>query len=920
MTLFKLLFPALAFSAAVFAAESINDNFGSRSAEENGIIRKLNADGCTVWSSKTFPVKEGEIHTGTLTLDILERTPGAAASIRLLSLNEDKLIVDMNAEPSALYQTLFSCGTFEFERSAKALPGVKYMRLEAVFAGNPAAFRVRNAEIRSGQPEKTPAGIYTPKAPAPDRAAVLKSLGKAAPATAEVVQRNGRPAILLDGRETILKSYKGSIDYKQLAEAGINLIQTFNAGVTLFWDKMTWDMAALQPDGAFDFSRLENELLYIHNAAPEARVLINVNVDVGEDFFRNNPDSIFRDEKGELGVRQFCAFAGFGVPGPNPKKNRHWAVSYASEEYQQYVCRGLRELTKFLKQSPAGKIVAGFGLNGGHDDQFLQWEYSAGRGQADYSPANLRAYRKYLKQKYRTDDALRRAWGDPSVTLETAPMFRESEWKLAAQWSDTRDNPDRKIADGRDFLTDSIAAMNRRFARTLKEGMGRPVIVGTYYSSPLWGQAGRSSLKQLSQDNGIDLVFQVSAYSAMRKPGGVGASANFAIAAAHAAGLVYMQEMDHRTPRSQITAGWSRESLGYPRSFEEFRDQIYRDAGSVLASGGDGFYYFDMFDSWYNDPRALNAIRATCRAADWSVQYRDVLPRTQAALILDERERILNRDASAAPSRTAMICRLSGITPDILLLDDLTRKDLPDYKLWIVAAPQTLTDAQRDALKAKAMKRGNVVVITGSAGALHNRIPGLAAPTLTELGIQVRDRTAAVSDCTEFIPGATDPLAQGCSGRTGLGDLFITRERFSQFDRLPYSTVLCDPAFQFIGRWRASGEPAIGIKRTGNGATIIYSAQPDGLTPQFIHNAAKAAGITPHSAAGNAVAVGNGVISMHRLSEPVRLCFAEEMEFFDPETGKNLGRGKEISADCPLKGSRLICYRKPSNERKSNEN
>ena len=37
MTLFKLLFPALAFSAAVFAAESINDNFGSRSAEENGV-------------------------------------------------------------------------------------------------------------------------------------------------------------------------------------------------------------------------------------------------------------------------------------------------------------------------------------------------------------------------------------------------------------------------------------------------------------------------------------------------------------------------------------------------------------------------------------------------------------------------------------------------------------------------------------------------------------------------------------------------------------------------------------------------------------------------------------------------------------------------------------------------------------------
>ena len=39
MTLFKLLLPALAFSVSVFAAENTADNFGSRSAEENGVIR-----------------------------------------------------------------------------------------------------------------------------------------------------------------------------------------------------------------------------------------------------------------------------------------------------------------------------------------------------------------------------------------------------------------------------------------------------------------------------------------------------------------------------------------------------------------------------------------------------------------------------------------------------------------------------------------------------------------------------------------------------------------------------------------------------------------------------------------------------------------------------------------------------------------
>ena len=69
------------------------------------------------------------------------------------------------------------------------------------------------------------------------------------------------------------------------------------------------------------------------------------------------------------------------------------------------------------------------------------------------------------------------------------------------------------------------------------------------------------------------------------------------------------------------------------------------------------------------------------------------------------------------------------------------------------------------------------------------------------------------------------------------------------------------------------------------------------------------AGITPHSEPGNAVAVGNGAISIHRLAQAVQLTFPGEMELFDPATGKRIGQGKTFKIDCPLRESRLLCYR-----------
>ena len=915
----KLLCTLLTVSFCSLFAETlltdVRDNFDSTSVcdKKNNIISKTNHLGYTIFRSQAIPVENGKIYAGRVSLEILKRSLGSILSVRLVTLNSDKLQLKAFLESSGNHQTLFGCGKRDFIRYSPANHNAKFMCMEVIIAGNPADVKIDSVSIKQEEPLPKFPGIYTKKEPYPNRDEVIASLEKIQPATAKVVRNKyGRTVVMLDGKETFLKSYKGSIDYRLFGEAGANFIVSFCAGVNLFWDKHTWDMATMQPDGSFDFSRLEKELLLMHHAAPNVRVLLNIDLDPGQAFFEKYPDSIFRNEKGELAVRRYYGFGGFGVPGPNPLKHRHWVVSYASEDYLRYAENGLRQVAEFLKKSPAGKIVAGFGIHGGHDGQMLQWEYSSYRGQGDYSPDAIKTYRKWLKTQYKDDKALQQAWEDDSVTLETAPLFSEKEWKSRKYYSAAKTGLDRKITDGRNFMTWSLAELNRRFARVLKESFGRDVIVGTYYSTPIWGQAGRSSLAELKKDNGIDVVFQVSGYSYLRQLGNIGASANFAIASAHAADMIFMQEMDHRTTRSQMTAPeyYSRTALCYPRTVEEYRNQIFRDAGSVLAYGGDGYYYYDMFDSWFNDPQIKEIIRVTNAAADWSVQYRDRVPKTKVALFLDEKHRLQSRDVSGGGSKVAMAFRLSGLTPDIYLLNDLTRKDLPEYDLYVVSDPQTISEAELEALEKLTSPKGKVLLLTGSVGALNNSTPGKAAQTLKKyFDINVEDITKERSDFVEFIPGVKDPLLDGCIGKNELTGTFASAEKTVICSDIIYSPILNDPSFKLLGQWNLLKKAALGVRRSKDSGTLIYSASGEGLSPVLLHNAAKEAGILPHTLPGNSISVGNGIISIHRLDKPVEVFFDVEMEFFDPADGKKLGEGKVFKTDMPLLASKIVCYK-----------
>ena len=208
----------------------------------------------------------------------------------------------------------------------------------------------------------------------------------------------------------------------------------------------------------------------------------------------------------------------------------------------------------------------------------------------------------------------------------------------------------------------------------------------------------------------------------------------------------------------------------------------------------------------------------------------------------------------------------------------------------MVPSPLTLNKKQVAELKRLITERGKTVLMIGDAGRGSRDYSGPAG-VLAELGMRVVEHPETVADAVAVAPGTGDPLVDGIAGRIcGNGVSLVNGQPSPRY--LHGSAAIDDPDAKVLGRWEKSGRPGLAIKRFAGGGRLIYSAYSDGLSPRLLHNAAKEAGIRPHSEPGNAVFVGYGVAGAHRLAAPVQVELPVDADIFDPATGKPLGTGR----------------------------
>ncbi|MGN0867713.1 MAG: beta-galactosidase [Oligosphaeraceae bacterium] len=423
--------------------------------------------------------------------------------------------------------------------------------------------------------------------------------------------------------------------------------------------------------------------------------------------------------------------------------------SWASALWRDYTETGLRNMIQFIRESPYADRVAGFVLASGHTEEWMEWGSFDNRV-GDYSRPAREAFRRWLTRKYGNDDALRKAWGDPRVTLETAAMPLPWE-RFAAAYAGVRPlgSPDaRRHADYLRYHSENVAECIERFCRVVKEATENRLLVGAFYgyyvelagSIPLMN-SGHLAVGKLMESPWLDFLCSPTGYQ-LRQVGGAGLS--YPLGAADTLQLhnkFWFVENDIRTYDTPNV------TLGRPDTPEGDVLQQHKEVLHNLLSGM-AQWWFDVGHIQFHSPLLLDAITELTRVSrKITLEYsRESV--AQVALVLDEPS-LDWVTMSCPPIHNAALMNQKALstmgTPyEVYLASDLER--LPARLRLLILPTSFQEDPRQTEILEKLKAEGRSILFLGTPGIIPCRedsTPTEAARRITGLPLEYFRQNAA---------------------------------------------------------------------------------------------------------------------------------------------------------------------------------
>ena len=222
----------------------------------------------------------------------------------------------------------------------------------------------------------------------------------------------------------------------------------------------------------------------------------------------------------------------------------------------------LRRLVRFCEDN-YGDQMLGYHPYGQHSGEWFyqrSWEPSL----SGFSPAMTAGFRRWLRDRYQTDQALQSAWHDPQITLDTAGL-PTVEQRLTATHGLFRDPiVERQMIDFYEYKQLAMEEPLEEMARVIKEETGGRKIVTFFYGYffdmsgiPNGPQtSGHLAMERMLACPHVDILCSPISYTD-RQSGGAGLFMT-AVDSVRAAGKLWLNEDDTRTYLADKGAGYGR--------------------------------------------------------------------------------------------------------------------------------------------------------------------------------------------------------------------------------------------------------------------------------------------------------------------------------------------------------------------------
>ena len=668
----------------------------------------------------------------------------------------------------------------------------------------------------------------------------MKIISKRPAANIRLISENGKTRLLLNGEQCIPHFY---VPARGVSDAGVFA----NAG------KFKFPMVSFRFDGQAhyppftdwsegtkpDFKLWFDEIEELLKTSPDCYPLICIKVPPMKNFAELYPDELWRDSRNlpAIGSKTHMFTFSNKLSG---NCDRFWPSQFSDKAYA-YSHQIFREFLTELKKKPYAHIIAGTLIGGGHDAQFMIYCN-------DFSLPALREWRKFLRERYKTDAALAEAWNKPDAKIDSAevPPDLKPERDNLMFYNPATAMPG---VDYRRFRERQIWKNSEAFARDFKEIMGKNKLALTWCMDGGWHKDFDYFLKSEYLDG-----FGAQPNYQFRTPG-------------HSGGLVYPDSSINLHGKLAIaeldTRCWGRgiynevytQWVGTPLDRKHFVNSVYKELGTQIAKH-QGYWFFDICNGTYRQKDAMELIARSSEIAGKVFQKAALDRFVPGAALIFHRDSIFfesPRNMWSTANLPALLVnemahamRISGVPFTGYFLDDVMKNPalIDRHKVLIFPQSFMLNDQERKFISSLKNKKRTLVWIYAPGIINEKNISLRGIEEIT--GISVDSDPAKVEHIKVRYVKSADPLAHDLPPIGGTAETFrhwyslskneSVHKRFAQrFD-------ITDKNVSVLGRYAANGKTATAVKRFPEWSSI-YCAAPGGLDAQLLFNIAKENGI-----------------------------------------------------------------------------
>jgi hypothetical protein len=661
------------------------------------------------------------------------------------------------------------------------------------------------------------------------------------------------PPWTIYGTEATSSAYASQV--KLAAAAGVHIHS--------FGIDMPWPEPGQQPDWSGVDVMMETTL----HCDPQALLLPRFGCAPPEWWLKAHPDDVMRFSDGKTG-----------------------SMCMASEAWLKDCLVQVRALVRHCEEK-YGDHLLGYHPCGQHTGEWF-YERSWEPVLSDFAPAMSAGFRRWVRERYPTEAALRAAWADAKITFDTVAVPTAEE-QLATRLGVFRDpQTERKVIDYFEYKQLAMEQPLEAIAHAIKEETQRKKLVTFFYGYtfdmhglPMGPQtSGHLAMARMVRCPDVDILTSPISYND-RELGGAGMFMS-AVDSVRGAGKLWLNEDDTRTYLTKPEDDFGRVDTPqgtfwvHDRNFAQLLPR--RLACWYMDLGGVG--WLNGADLWQN----IAKLRAV---------YDQALPRPatfapEIAVIVDEVSPYYTKCTNALLSplvyQMRSQCYRLGAPVRIHLLTDLTAGKVPPAKAYLFLNCFHLTPEDRRAV-ASATK-GRTAVWFYGAGFLTDTADDAHMAELT--GLPIRRGKPQPGRITPD-PSAGDLVA-------GVGQPFGTDPVLD-----PLWQVESAPGVRVIGRY-ADGSVAAAMKARDGGATVYLGGLH--VPAKLLRNIIKHAGVHLYSDSDDVILADRDFLAIAATSAGTKnVVLPAKRTVTDALTGEKLGEGADrFTVNLQLGETRLL--------------